>query len=285
MEGSFNAARGFVGGAAVNEKFSPKNFRCFNAARGFVGGAALFLVLYHHQQLVSMPHAALWVVQHFVEYSEHKISAVSMPHAALWVVQLKDVRPADVDFDVSMPHAALWVVQPLSGTIGNFKEARFQCRTRLCGWCSNGGSFAVQHCRWFQCRTRLCGWCSRMNSTAVDVMATFQCRTRLCGWCSLVTVSHSASTSLVSMPHAALWVVQHCHREGLRRPYVFQCRTRLCGWCSAAGCCSSLCSRSFNAARGFVGGAAIPLLGGLYYQYSFNAARGFVGGAASPHIR
>ena len=257
MEGSFNAARGFVGGAAVNEKFSPKNFRCFNAARGFVGGAALFLVLYHHQQLVSMP------------------------------------------------HAALWVVQPLSGTIGNFKEARFQCRTRLCGWCSNGGSFAVQHCRWFQCRTRLCGWCSRMNSTAVDVMATFQCRTRLCGWCSklgtvylsgairfqcrtrlcgwcsLVTVSHSASTSLVSMPHAALWVVQHCHREGLRRPYVFQCRTRLCGWCSAAGCCSSLCSRSFNAARGFVGGAAQFKESRQENPVCFNAARGFVGGAAS----
>ena len=62
---------------------------------------------------------------------------------------------------------------------------------------------------------------------------------------------------VVSMPHAALWVVQP----------VFYPRNYACRWC-------------FNAARGFVGGAASArrsFSGGLL---SFNAARGFVGGAA-----
>ena len=60
------------------------------------------------------------------------------------------------------------------------------------------------------------------------------------------------------MPHAALWVVQHTYLDYVKR--------------TALGC--------FNAARGFVGGAAgrrrIPVL----FLRSFNAARGFVGGAA-----
>ena len=86
---------------------------------------------------------------------------------------------------------------------------RFQCRTRLCGWCSRMNSTAVDVMATFQCRTRLCGWCSKLGTVYLSGAIRFQCRTRLCGWCSLVTVSHSASTSLVSMPHAALWVVQH----------------------------------------------------------------------------
>ena len=36
----FNAARGFVGGAARLVAGAPQLGRCFNAARGFVGGAA-----------------------------------------------------------------------------------------------------------------------------------------------------------------------------------------------------------------------------------------------------
>ena len=58
-----------------------------------------------------MPHAALWVVQQGKAYDSARLSMVSMPHAALWVVQLV---VADV--------------------LRNGKL--FQCRTRLCGWCS-----------------------------------------------------------------------------------------------------------------------------------------------------
>ena len=59
------------------------------------------------------------------------------------------------------------------------------------------------------------------------------------------------------MPHAALWVVQH--------------------WTTippAGG------RRSFNAARGFVGGAAEHPVQRTAERCCFNAARGFVGGAA-----
>ena len=37
--------------------------RGFNAARGFVGGAATMFAGLKARDLVSMPHAALWVVQ------------------------------------------------------------------------------------------------------------------------------------------------------------------------------------------------------------------------------
>ena len=64
----------------------------------------------------------------------------------------------------------------------------------------------------------------------------FQCRTRLCGWCNSTPDQKGIGGCYVSMPHAALWVVQ---RDGSRR--------RVQG----GGC--------FNAARGFVGGATASL--------------------------
>ena len=65
-----------------------------------------------------------------------------------------------------------------------------------------------------------------------SVEAQFQCRTRLCGWCSDLSKVFDALGDEVSMPHAALWVVQHY--------LVFDIATQV----------------GFNAARGFVGGAA-----------------------------
>ena len=85
------------------------------------------------------------------------------------------------------------------------------------------------------------------------------------------------------MPHAALWVVQpRMEREGLDAGEWFQCRTRLCGWCNS-GQNSNVQqpSQSFNAARGFVGGATRLLWRTVESSGSFNAARGFVGGATS----
>ena len=61
---------------------------CFNAARGFVSGAVNFL-----------------------ETTVLICSAVSMPHAALWVVQQPTCSIRSFTHPVSMPHAALWVVQ------------------------------------------------------------------------------------------------------------------------------------------------------------------------------
>ena len=134
----------------------------------------------------------------------------------------------------------------------------------------------------FQCRTRLCGWCSADEFIHALNYTPFQCRTRLCGWCSSGAALVIGGAFIVSMPHAALWVVQQLFvgyflfiEMGFNaaRGFVggaatsplphdrfinkFQCRTRLCGWCSLVReldldsrfCC-------FNAARGFVGGAA-----------------------------
>ena len=70
--------------------------------------------------------------------------------------------------------------------------------------------------------------------------------------------STESSAKQVSMPHAALWVVQPPRLHNLLS----------CGSC-------------FNAARGFVGGAAPCGRGQGYSCCGFNAARGFVGGAAS----
>ena len=60
------------------------------------------------------------------------------------------------------------------------------------------------------------------------------------------------------MPHAALWVVQHTQ-------YLF----------------SYFPLTSFNAARGFVGGATHNPCEHAALRRCFNAARGFVGGATA----
>ena len=63
------------------------------------------------------------------------------------------------------------------------------------------------------------------------------------------------------MPHAALWVVQPWFGEnGEMGDSEFQCRTRLCGWCSSYIVVAyGVLVQGFNAARGFVGGAASSL--------------------------
>ena len=110
---------------------------------------------------------------------------------------------------------------------------------------------------------------------------------------------------VVSMPHAALWVVQPYGIENVsvRRecfnaargfvggaafkmgaalqfsivsmPHAALWVVQLCSQIS-----SSVSATCFNAARGFVGGAASRSLLGFWVHTSFNAARGFVGGAA-----
>ena len=59
----FNAARGFVGGARDLRGILRAQRKSFNAARGFVGGARLLASRKLKSLVVSMPHAALFVVQ------------------------------------------------------------------------------------------------------------------------------------------------------------------------------------------------------------------------------
>ena len=64
-----------------------------HAARSFVGGAACPIASgFFSPQVVSMPHAALWVVQHLPRWKKWHQQEVSMPHAALWVVQRASAR-------------------------------------------------------------------------------------------------------------------------------------------------------------------------------------------------
>ena len=140
-----------------------------------------------------MPHAALWVVQRNCPHPLGRRRVVSMPHAALWVVQhAKTVYIAEIE-EVSMPHAALWVVQPAPA--------------------QNSAPSAPA----FQCRTRLCGWCSKHSMPLPSALTRFQCRTRLCGWCSRWELDGSLLCSAVSMPHAAIPFRPH-HRFAVPLP-------------------------------------------------------------------
>ena len=101
----------------------------------------------------------------------------------------KAYRFGYTQFGVSMPHAALLVVQHefLKSRGGN--GARFNAARGFVG----GAAYTVcnyvsSNCQ-FQCRTRLCGWCSAPHFTEWSEHKVFQCRTRLCGWCSLVARS------------------------------------------------------------------------------------------------
>ena len=135
--GRFNAARGFVGGAAAvftNPFISPESF---NAARGFVGGAA---------SIMCHPDFKYPMFQCRTRLCGWCSSAETPEHSA--------------GHDVSMPHAALWVVQPSSGLM-SWRMAL--CFNAARGFVGGAACFLGMNGRfssWFQCRTRLCGWCS-----------------------------------------------------------------------------------------------------------------------------
>ena len=122
MNESFNAARGFVGGAAWGQKTSlMMESTCFNAARGFVGGATYIKSDIMRKRFVSMPHAA-------IPFRPHHRFAVPLPRSRRGglVTRRFLVESRNISFPrrcggsgersepmgALMPHAALWVVQP-----------------------------------------------------------------------------------------------------------------------------------------------------------------------------
>ncbi len=154
----FNAARGFVGGARKNAitigalaaLFQCRTRLCWWCKRHAITmaienvvsmpHAALLVVQdrYHDgtrfDVIVSMPHAALLVVQVNTPTISIETLKVSMPHAALLVVQEENIMTIKEMFIVSMPHAALLVVQEQRYAEPTY-FCEFQCRTRLCWWC------------------------------------------------------------------------------------------------------------------------------------------------------
>ena len=92
----------------------------------------------------------------------------------------------------------------------------------------------------------------------------------------------SQKAILVSMPHAALWVVQRSwERSRLVAQSGFNAARGFVGGATVPICAFGLARCSFNAARGFVGGATPILMAQMKALTCFNAARGFVGGATA----
>ena len=87
----FNAARSIVCGATSCGSLLSHQLSSFNAARSIVCGATRRGDKHSSLKEVSMPHAALFVVQRGRHSGCSYSSAVSMPHAALFVVQLHAV--------------------------------------------------------------------------------------------------------------------------------------------------------------------------------------------------
>ena len=163
----------------------PTLFRRFNAARGFVGGATAdrTLLAQISRQFQCRTRLCGWC-------STEKQTLSKRAHESF--------------------NAARGFVGGAASRVlmGILSSRQFQCRTRLCGWCSNISPFGNVWLKLFQCRTRLCGWCSQRIIVSKAIDGAFQCRTRLCGWCSLRLPCCRLSRLPVSMPHAALWVVQ-----------------------------------------------------------------------------
>ena len=132
-----------------------------------------------------MPHAALWVVQQTSLMTW--LPSIMSFNAARGFVGGAAMPLTHTDYgsaDVSMPHAALWVVQPNSLAFSITKPCCFNAARGFVGGAAMNNKNSASLYSMFQCRTRLCGWCNVIFERA---------RPRLCG---------------VSMPHAALWVVQ-----------------------------------------------------------------------------
>ena len=146
----------------------------------------------------------------------------------------------------------------------------FQCRTRLCWWCKSKLLLKFCNLQRFNAARGFVGGAS-MKSTSGSLTVSFQCRTRLCWWCKS-TLNSLKNEYIVSMPHAALLVVQESGSSliikekqsfNAARGFVggarkiaaedhkeleeFQCRTRLCWWCKsiARSPCVSCVQRLF----------------------------------------
>ena len=158
--------------------------------------------------LVSMPHAALWVVQPCRRIRIFRVWRVSMPHAALWVVQPSRKCGNCERREVSMPHAALWVVQRYFSLITRRRLDGFNAARGFVGGATTN-SIAKRHpygC--FNAARGFVGGATVHREVPLPPSYRFQCRTRLCGWCNYHSEKWYRSSRKVSMPHAALWVVQ-----------------------------------------------------------------------------
>ena len=196
-----------------------------------------------------------------------RLYPVSMPHAAIpfrphhrFAVPLPRSRRGGFSFTVCQ------LLAPIRGTRAAAKSRRSEKGYAILASPADAGEVASAASRWGRpCRTRLCGWCSRHRRVVTCRARGFNAargysfrphhrfavplpRSRRGGLVRLRFLAESRNISFprrcggsgehsepmgALMPHAALWVVQPSSLAQARKP-------RLC----------------FNAARGFVGGAA-----------------------------
>ena len=164
-----------------------------------------------------MPHAALWVVQLLWRLKSFFSTSVSMPHAALWVVQPTTVAGVPHIYVVSMPHAAI-PFRPHHRFAVPLPRSRRGGLVRLRFLAESRNISFPRRCGGSGERSEPIG--APMPHAALWVVQR-------------KTLKLLQILRLVSMPHAALWVVQ---------PF--------------RGCSMGGKLLRFNAARGFVGGAA-----------------------------
>ena len=187
---------------------------------------------------VSMPHAALWVVQPCMVGGTLSLRLVSMPHAALWVVQ-QGWGGVQV-----CPHCCFNAARGFVGGAASYhddqvnRKCPFQCRTRLCGWCSHrlhqrlygGSSVSMPHAALWVVQRESAGATlksrHRFNAARGFVGGAAERHKRSDGQDACFNAARGfvggaayrcAADWLrryVSMPHAALWVVQPFRKEG-----------------------------------------------------------------------
>ena len=165
----FNAARGFVGGAATASNTSMRGLSGFNAARG------CFL-----SPLPPLRGPPPPLAQGRLGYApfSRRITQYQLPPPmrGKWRAQRAD----------GGAHAARGFVggAAFAEQITHLGGSAFQCRTRLCGWCSHSSGRRNQSSSSFNAARGFVGGAARAVSSHFIEDAVFQCRTRLCGWCS-----------------------------------------------------------------------------------------------------
>ena len=119
-----------------------------------------------------------------------------------------------------MPHAALWVVQLLICNT-HLRQERFNAARGFVGGATPVFSGKEVRTFVFQCRTRLCGWCNLLACRCLDA-GTSVSMPHAALWVVQLkpTVLYGAHRK-VSMPHAALWVVQPEKYKGFRTLFLW----------------------------------------------------------------
>ena len=157
---SFNAARGFVGGAALMSYTDWHALMSFNAARGFVGGAALVSAYSQFRQKRFQCRTRLcgWC-----SHSLHALRTVgSCFNAARGFVGGAAFPLMGIYTEENSFNAARGFVGGAAATIlpTSYSVLRFNAARGFVGGAAFDAKIVFVSKEVFQCRTRLCGWCS-----------------------------------------------------------------------------------------------------------------------------